>query len=245
MSRPPSSSPLPPLLLAACPFPSSSGQFSAVRLPELPGGRLLAAEDQAHMAAFRLPAERDKRHLARLLLTVLLHRAALTGLPALPSLGWHPLPQLLCHAAQARLFLARHASPRLHRLPSGRPWLEGFSVSFSYSEQAAFCLLAGPDTSPGVDAEALTGPAPPASAFSSRELPSCLPPAARQREHLRRWTIKEAVFKAAGTGCDRPPRLLDSGRSGQRTGDIMLDAARYRWHQLPCPGHWLCVAVRG
>ena len=56
---------------------------------------------------------------------------------------------------------------------------------------------------------------------------------------------KEAVFKAAGTGCDRSPRLLDSGRSGRRTGDLRLDAARYRWQLLPCPGHWLCVAVRG
>lgn len=215
-----------------------------MQLPELPEG-LTATEDRAHMAAFRLPAERDKRHLARLLLAVLLHRAAITGLSAPPFWGWHPLPQLFQHAAQARLFFARHACPRLHRLPSGRPWLEGFSVSFSYSEQAAFCLLAGPDVSPGVDAEALTSPAPPASAFSPRELSSPLSPAARQRERLRRWTIKEAVFKAAGTGCDRPPRLLDSGPSGRRTGGLALDAVRYRWHQLPCPGHWLCVAVRG
>lgn len=244
MSRFPAPSPLPPLLLAACPLPSCSGHSPAMRLPELPEG-LLSREDQAHMAAFRLPAERDKRHLARLLLTVLLHRALTTGLAARPSLHWHPLPLLFHHAAQARLFSARHGCPRLHRLPSGRPWLEGFSVSFSYSEQAAFCLLAGPDTSPGMDAEALTSPAPPSSAFSPWEMPPCLPPAARQRERLRRWTVKEAVFKAAGTGCDRPPHLLDSGRSGRRTGELMLDAARYRWHQLPSPGHWLCVAVRG
>ena len=244
MSRPLSSSPLLPLLLAACPLSSRSGQSSAMQLPELPEG-LTAAEDQAHMEAFHLPAERDKRHLARLLLAVLLHRAAITGLSPLPSLDWYPLPQLFHHAAQARRFFARHACPRLHRLPSGRPWLEGFSVSFSYSEQAAFCLLAGADTRPGVDAEALSSPAPPASAFSPQELFPGLSPAARQRERLRRWTIKEAVFKAAGTGCDRPPRLLDSGRSGQRTGELMLDAARYHWHQLPCPGHWLCVAVRG
>ena len=44
---------------------------------------------------------------------------------------------------------------------------------------------------------------------------------------------------------DRPPRLLDSGRSGRRSGDLVLDAVRYRWRLLPCPGHWLCVAVRG
>ena len=69
-------------------------------LPELPEG-LPAAEDLAHMAAFRLPAERGKRHLARLLLTVLLHRAVLSGLPARPSVCWHPLPQLFHHAAQA------------------------------------------------------------------------------------------------------------------------------------------------
>ena len=98
---------------------------------------------------------------------------------------------------------------------------------------------------PGVDAEALTSPAPPASAFAPQELSSRLSPSARQRDCLRRWTIKEAVFKAAGTGCDRSPRLLDSGRSGRRTGDLRLDAARYRWQMLPCPGHWLCVAVRG
>lgn len=243
MPRPDFSSPLPPLLLAACPLPSRSGRSPAMRLPELPEG-LLSAEDRTHMAAFRLPAERDKRHLARLLLAVLLHRAVITGLPAMPSCAWHPLPQLFHHVREARLFFARHACPRLHRLSSGRPRLEGFSVSFSYSEQAAFCLLAGPDTCPGVDAEALSSPAPPAWTFSPQELSSCLSPAARQRDCLRRWTIKEAVFKAAGTGCDRPPRLLDSGRSGRRTGGLMLAAARYRWHQLPCPGHWLCVAVR-
>lgn len=244
MSRSPSPSPLPPLLLAACPLPSGPGPSPLMALPELPEG-LPSAEDLAHMAAFRLPAERGKRHMARLLLTVLLHRAVLSGLPARPSVCWHPLPQLFHHAAQARRFFARHACPRLHRLPSGRPWLEGHSVSFSYSEQAIFCLLAGPGTCPGTDAEALTSPSPPASAFAPRELPSCLSPAARQRDGLRRWTIKEAIFKAAGTGCDRPPRLLDSGRSGRRSGDLVLDAVRYRWRLLPCPGHWLCVAVRG
>lgn len=85
----------------------------------------------------------------------------------------------------------------------------------------------------------------PASAFAPQELSSRLSSISRQRNCLRRWTIKEAVFKAAGTGCDRSPRLLDSGRSGRRTGDLRLDAARYRWQLLPCPGHWLCVAVRG
>ena len=244
MSRPLSSSPLPPLLLAACPLPSCSGQPPAMQLPELPEG-LTAAEDRAHMEAFHLPAERAKRHLARLLLAVLLHRAAITGLSPLPSLDWYPLPRLFRLVREARLFFARHACPRLHRLASGRPWLKEFSVSFSYSEQAVFCLLAGAGIRPGVDAEALTSPAPPASAFSPQELFPGLSPAARQRERLRRWTIKEAVFKAAGTGCDRPPHLLDSGRSGRRTGDLRLDAARYRWQMLPCPGHWLCVAVRG
>ena len=73
MSRLTSSSPLPPMLLAACPLPSFSGQFSLMSLPELPEG-LPAAEDRAHMAAFRLPAEREKRHLARLLLAVLLKK---------------------------------------------------------------------------------------------------------------------------------------------------------------------------
>ena len=185
MSRPKPSSPLPPMLLAACPLPSFSGQSSVMSLPELPKG-LPAAEDRAHMRAFRLPAEREKRHLARLLLAVLLHRAAVDGLSALPSLSWHPLPLLFHRMREARLFFARHACPRLHRLPSGRPWLEGFSISFSYSEQAAFCLMAGPDTSPGVDAEALTSPAPPASAFSPQELSSRLSPTARQRDRLRR-----------------------------------------------------------
>ena len=244
MSRLLSSSPLPPLLLAACPLPSRSGQSPVMQLPELPEG-LTAAEDQTHMEAFHLPAERDKRRLARLLLALLLHRAAISGLSPLPSLDWYPLPRLLRLVREARVVLARHGCPRLHRLASGRPWLEGFSVSFSYSEQAVFCLLAGAGIRPGVDAEALTSPAPPASAFSPKELFPGLSPAARQRERLRRWTIKEAVFKAAGTGCDRPPHLLDSGRSGQRTGELMLDAARYHWHQLPCSGHWLCVAVRG
>lgn len=244
MSRLLSSSPLPPLLLAACPLPSRSGQSPVMQLPELPEG-LTAAEDQTHMEAFHLPAERDKRRLARLLLALLLYRAAISGLSPLPSLDWYPLPRLFRLVREARLFFTRQACPRLHRLASGRPWLEDFSVSFSYSEQAVFCLLAGAGIRPGVDAEALTSPAPPASAFSPQELFPGLSPAARQRERLRRWTIKEAVFKAAGTGCDRPPHLLDSGPSGQRTGALMLDAARYHWHQLPCPGHWLCVAVRG
>lgn len=253
----------PPLLLAACALPSfrhAGGPPGCPSLTDHDAGagsapsfrhvfpavadRLCAPEDAAHTAAFRLPAERDKRHLARLLLTVLLHRTLSFGLPAAPVLHWYPLPRLVEHLRAAKGFFSAHACPRLQRLPSGQPRLEGFGVSFSYSERAVFCLLSRPQDSPGVDAEALTSPAPPLSAFAARELPAGLAPAARQRDCLRRWTVKEAVFKAAATGCDRHPRLLDSGHSGQRGGCLTLDAVPYRWRLLPCPGHWLCVALR-
>lgn len=257
----------PPLLLAGCPLPCPDGP--APRLPALPDG-LLSATDAAHVATFRLPGERRKRHLARLLLAVLLRQARTSGLSAAPGLRWLPLPRLAALAAQAHQHFRCHACPGLERLPSGRPLLADFSVSFSYSETAVFCALGGPGQDLGMDAEALTSPAPPASAFAAREIPAAfsgpagMTPAARQdgapglpacpprlpspnavhRDRLRRWTIKEAVFKAAGTGCDRAPHLLDSGHGGQWTGRLTLDAVPFLWRLLPCPGHWLCVAVR-
>ena len=132
----------------------------------------------------------------------------------------------------------------------GRPQLDGWRVAFSHSGQAAFCALApaGKDfPALGLDAEALTSPPPHASAFATHELaaPPALPQSAIDREALRRWTIKEAMLKAAGLGLGMQPAHIPTGRFGQRAGLWQGPLGPFGWRSLACPGHWLCVALAG
>ena len=68
----------------------------------------------------------------------------------------------------------------------------------------------------GLDAEDLAGPPPADTAFAPDGLPRGVSlPAA---EALRRWTLKESLVKATGTGLICPPGNIPNGRHGQRRG---------------------------
>ena len=181
--------------------------------------------------------------------------------------------QILIEAALSRLMAraqlitatALHGSlqNQIQMDSRGRPLLDGWRVAFSHSGRAAFCALApagqnadigknapanglnAPDI--GLDAEALTSPPPHASAFAAHELaaPPALPQSAIDREALRRWTIKEALLKAAGLGLGMQPAHVPTGRFGQRAGLWQGPLGTFGWRSLACPGHWLCVALAG
>ena len=132
-----------------------------------------------------------------------------------------------------------------------RPLLAGWQSGFSHSGAAAFCVLA-PATGEAhaalaVDAEATTSPPPDVSAFAANELtaPRGLTQTSITRDALRRWTIKEALLKAAGLGLGMPPALVPTGGPGQRAGLWRGPLGLFGWRVAPCPGHWLCVAQAG
>ena len=177
--------------------------------------------------------------------------------------GPTPCGQNIIEAALSRL-LARAllvtATARHHRggpLPQtgmdtrGRPLLSGWQAAFSHSGRAAFCALtpagAAASATLGLDAEALTSAPPDASAFSQREYSALLTlhQQYRGRESLRRWTVKEAMLKAAGLGLGMQPAQIPTGRSGQRAGLWRGPLGLLCWRTLACPGHWLCVAQAG
>ena len=142
------------------------------------------------------------------------------------------------------------ALPPINMDSHGRPQLEGWRAAFSHSGRAAFCALApAGQNSPalGLDAEALTSPPPHASAFAAHELavPPALPQEYADREALRRWTIKEAMLKAAGLGLGMQPAQIPTGRFGQRAGLWQGPLGPMGWRAVACPGHWLSVAQAG
>lgn len=96
-----------------------------------------------------------------------------------------------------------------------------------------------------LDAEALSSPPPAARAFAPDEADMPLPQPFAAREALRRWTIKEALLKAAGLGLSMDPALVPSGGFGRRSGLWRGPCGLMRWRLIPCPGHWLCLARPG
>lgn len=200
--------------VVCCPLPltdSACRALTAMLAAEL--SPLLSSAQRAHLEAFRQPRAACSRWLSRLALA-----ACLTIAGAAPGL-WLPL---------------------LERRSSGGPGLRDWAVCFCHSEQAAFAALlpaADENVRVGLDAEALSSLPPAEAAFEG--LPRTLPLTCRER--LRRWTLKESLVKAAGTGLACPPARIPDGRHGQRRGSLRWRERTFFWQTLPLPGHWLAL----
>lgn len=211
-------------------FPLSSVQIAFAPLPATEAAcprladmfhvslaHLLSPDQIAHLQRFRRPADRCARWLGRALLRELLL-----------ARRW---PEDVLY--------------RLSRQAAGAPLLPGFSLSFAYTPRVVVCALAT-DASGcfhlGADAEWLASPPPHVSAFAARE---CPPHARTGHDRLRRWTIKEALLKARGSGLSLNPDRADSGHAGQRRGRtrILPQEPPLAWRCLPLPEHWLSVAA--
>ena len=188
----------------------------AAQLHERVAARLSPA-DKAHILRFTAPGPAAARMLARALLVL----ACLPDCPNLP----------------ATLSRTVSGAPRLH-FPHADMQA---ALSFAYSPQAVVCALAfgPPGLLLGVDLEALASPPPAPRAFHPCEQIS------GPRDALRRWTIKEALLKARGTGLAIDPATISTGRRGRRRG--CLPAAQplppLLWRTLPLPGHWCSLAL--
>ena len=206
-------------------FGRATGQVSPAGTTLLPGAEAEVA------GAARERAQAVEQKVVEAALSRLLARALLVTAAAAHHRGT-PLPQITMDTR-------------------GRPLLAGWRAAFSHSGRAAFCVLfpAGQTSSPtpGLDAEALTSAPPDASAFAERECsaPPVLQQEYQSREALRRWTIKEAMLKAAGLGLGMPPAHIPTGRFGQRAGLWRGPLGLLGWRTVACPGHWLCVAQAG
>lgn len=178
----------------------------------------LSPADESHILRFTAPDAAAARMLAR----------ALLFLACLPD-GLNHLPATLSRTVSG--------APRLH-FPHAAMQA---AISFAYTPQAVVCALAcgPPGLRMGVDLESLASPPPAPRAFHPGERLS------GPRDALRRWTVKEALLKALGTGLAIDPALIPAGRRGQRRG--CLSAAPplplLRWRTLALPGHWCSLAL--
>lgn len=177
----------------------------------------LSPADKTHILRFTTPGPAAARMLARALLIL----ASLPDCPNLPAM----------------LFRTASGAPRLH-FPHADMQA---ALSFAYSPQAVVCALAfgPPGLLLGIDLESLASPPPAPRAFHPCEQVS------GPSDALRRWTIKEALLKARGTGLAIDPATIPTGCRGRRRGS--LPAARplplLRWRTLPLPGHWCSLAL--
>lgn len=180
--------------------------------------------ERAYVERYRNPAVRMMRAEGRLLLADMLRLAA------------YPLPV------------------RLTRGQYGRLLCQDENVTFSLTYAARpFCLLCAGAGCPPVGADAETpdtdlSAAPSLRAFSTteslriREVLQDLGRQAAAREVWRRWTIKEAVLKALGTGLSVSPELVDTGTAAER-GVTQIQGHRFAWRSLELEGRFLTMAV--
>ena len=180
--------------------------------------------ERAYVERYRNPAVRMMRAEGRLLLADMLRLAA------------YPLPV------------------RLTRGKYGRLLCQDENVTFSLTYAARpFCLLCAGAGCPPVGADAETpdtdlSAAPSLRAFSTtesrriRDVPQDSGRQAAARELWRRWTIKEAVLKALGTGLSVSPELVDTGTAAER-GVTQIQGHRFAWRSLEPEGRFLTMAV--
>ena len=240
----------------------------------------------AHLQAFRAGEAalkaRCSRLLARALLVRLVMGAAQAALAESEKTAAPSVSATLNHPYLSNLGFEGLGMDHL-----GRPLLPGWRIAFGHSGLAAFCAarhlrdeqsaalrrqVFDPEetTHPreksrpclALDAEALNSPPPAGRAFTAEEMSAPLGEAFHARESLRRWTVKEALLKAAGLGLSRDPYLVHSGRYGQRQGQSQFyhkaDTFHFsgekhaeapppyrhiNWQLVPCAGHWVCVAA--
>lgn len=188
----------------------------AARLHERVAARLSPA-DKAHILRFTAPGPAAARMLARALLVL----ACLPDCPGLPA-------TLSRTVSGAPRLLFPHAAMQA-------------ALSFAYSPQAVVCALAlgPPGLLLGVDLEALDSPPPAPRAFHPCERVS------GPRDALRRWTIKEALLKAQGTGLAIDPATIPTGPRGRRRGSFPAapPLPPLLWRTQPFPGHWCSLAL--
>ncbi len=128
----------------------------------------------------------------------------------------------------------------------GRPFLRGcpWEIGFSHAGKWAVCVL-GKRTvigRVGVDVEEVRPLAVDelAPVFSGPERRAIRAAAEPSTELIRRWTVKEAVLKAWGTGFLEDPRCVETGPSSARG-----EAFGCCWEQVDLDGgYWLTVAAR-
>ena len=274
------------IVLLYSPLPLLAGQALADLCDYLQKAMLpwLGPQQLAHLQAFHTSEAslkaRCSRLLARALLVRLVMGATQATLKKQEKADASPLSAMLNHPSLSCLGFTGLGMDHL-----GRPALPGWRIAFSHSGQAAFCAvryqkneqanalchLHNPEKAAqdrvenrpclAVDAEALANPPPAGRSFTAKETRAPLDEEFHARECLRRWTVKEALLKAAGLGLSRDPCLVYSGRYGQRRGQSQFyhksdtlhshtgDHAGpppYRnitWQLVPCAGHWVCVAT--
>ena len=190
---------------------------------------LFGSGERAYVERYRDPAVRLIHAEGRLLLAAMLNLAA------------YPL------------------SVRLTRGKYGRLLCQDENVTFSLTYASRpFCLLCAGVGCPPVGADAETpdtdlSAAPSLRAFSTTEslrIREVLQDSGRQaaaRELWRRWTIKEAVLKALGTGLSVSPELVDTGCNTAGPAaprhPVGWQGHRFAWRSLEPEGRFLTMAV--
>lgn len=210
------------LLAAALPeeadAPSESQPAARPDTPFLPLLDLLPQEQSASIMRNRRAGDRALRLLVRALLCLGLYQEE----------GREPADTL----------------KRLHHGPNGRPELAGtdWSISFSHCQPYAVCAIShAPDTGAvGADVEAVRPIAPEdfKAVFSPEELSAVCSAPCPEKELIRRWTIKEALLKARGTGFLDDPVTVDTNSPRRGSGV----ASGFWRHVFLQQGYWLTVA---
>ena len=276
------------IVLLYAPLPPLVGQPLADLCDYLQKAMLpwLGPQQLAHLQAFHTGDAALKARCSRLLARALLVRLVMGATQA--TLGKQEKADALSFSAMLNHpSLSCLGFTGLGMDHQGRPALPGWRIAFSHSGMAAFCAVRRQKNEQAnvlcqlmhdsdkvaqprvenlpclaVDAEALVSLPPAGRAFTARETRAPLAEEFHARERLRRWTVKEALLKAAGLGLSRDPYLIHSGRYGQRrglaqfyhkgdtfhshAGDNAEISAPYRnisWQLVPCAGHWVCVAT--